>query len=53
MIKFEKFPNYMIIGEPTNNEIMNSSKGLLELQLTFEGISAHSSLLNQGVENLK
>ena len=48
LIKFEKFPNYMIIGEPTNNEVMNSSKGLLELQLIFEGISAHSSLLNQG-----
>ena len=48
LIEFEKFPNYIIIGEPTNNIVMNSSKGLLELQLMFNGISAHSSLLNQG-----
>ncbi len=48
LIQFEKFPDYMMIGEPTNNVVMNSSKGLLEIKLTFEGISAHSSLLNQG-----
>lgn len=32
--KSEKFPNYMIIGEPSNNVIMNASKGLLEIKLT-------------------
>lgn len=46
--KKEKFPNYMIIGEPSNNIIMNASKGLLELKLTFNGISAHSSMPNKG-----
>lgn len=49
IIKIEKeFPIYMIIGEPTNNIIMNGSKGLLELKLTFKGISAHSSMPNLG-----
>lgn len=42
------FPNSMIIGEPTNNEIINSSKGLLELKLTFSGISSHSSKPEEG-----
>lgn len=46
--KSEKFPNYMIIGEPSNNVIMNASKGLLEIKLTFNGISAHSSMPNKG-----
>lgn len=44
----EKFPNNMIIGEPTNNAIMNGSKGLLELKLAFSGISAHSSMPYEG-----
>jgi len=44
----EKFPKYMIIGEPSNNVIMNASKGLLELKLTFNGISAHSSMPDKG-----
>lgn len=46
--KKEKFPNDMIIGEPSNNVIMNASKGLLELKLIFNGISAHSSMPNKG-----
>lgn len=51
--KEEKFPNYMIIGEPSNNIIMNSSKGLLELKLTFNGISAHSSMPNKGINAIE
>ena len=46
--KKEKFPDNMIIGEPTNNAIMNGSKGLLELKLDFNGISAHSSMPYEG-----
>lgn len=38
-----KIPENVIIGEPTNNEIMNGSKGLLELKFEFNGKSAHSS----------
>lgn len=44
----QKFPENMIIGEPTSNIIMNGSKGLLELKLTFSGISAHSSIAKKG-----
>lgn len=46
--KNEKFPQNMIIGEPTNNIKMNASKGLLEFKLNFSGISAHSSNPLQG-----
>ncbi len=46
--KNEKFPKYMIIGEPSNNIVMNASKGLLEIKLIFNGVSAHSSMPNKG-----
>lgn len=39
----EKFPEVMIFGEPTNNEMLVGSKGLLEFELNFKGIKAHSS----------
>lgn len=39
----EKFPEIMIFGEPTNNEILIGSKGLLEIDVSFYGIKAHSS----------
>ena len=39
----EKFPDVMIFGEPTNNEMLVGSKGLLEYELSFKGIKAHSS----------
>jgi len=39
----ENFPEVMIFGEPTNNEILVGSKGLLELDISFKGIKAHSS----------
>lgn len=39
----EKFPEIMIFGEPTNNEILVGSKGLLELEISFKGKKAHSS----------
>lgn len=44
----EEFPKNMIIGEPSNNIIMNASKGLLELKFNFNGTSAHSSMPNKG-----
>lgn len=54
LIKIEKsFPKNMIIGEPTNNVIMNASKGLLELKLIFNGISAHSSMPDKGVNAIE
>ena len=44
----EKFPEIMIFGEPTNNEILVGSKGLLEYELNFNGIKAHSSNPDKG-----
>ena len=43
------FPEYMIFGEPTNNEILVGSKGLLEYELDFIGIKAHSSNPAKGI----
>lgn len=43
------FPYTMIIGEPTNNEIINSSKGLLDLKVIFKGLTAHASTPEEGI----
>lgn len=48
-----KFPKYMIIGEPTNNKIINASKGLLELKISFKGISSHSSTPEEGINAIE
>ena len=49
IIEIEKeFPKFMIFGEPTNNEILVGSKGLLEIELNFKGIKAHSSNPEKG-----
>ena len=44
----EKFPEFMIFGEPTNNDILVGSKGLLEYELNFIGLKAHSSNPRKG-----
>ena len=43
------FPDTMIIGEPTNNEIITSSKGLLDLKVIFKGLTAHASTPEEGI----
>ena len=43
------FPELMIFGEPTNNEILVGSKGLLEYKLEFIGKKAHSSNPEKGI----
>lgn len=48
-----EMPENMIIGEPTNNEIMNGSKGLLELKIDFKGKSAHSSDPEKGINAIE
>ncbi len=48
-----KIPENMIIGEPTNNEIMNGSKGLLEFKIEFKGKSAHSSNPIEGINAIE
>lgn len=44
----EKFPDLMIFGEPTDNEILVGSKGILEYVLKFKGEKAHSSNPEKG-----
>ncbi len=48
IIKKEKFPEFMIFGEPTDNEVLIGCKGLLVCDLHFEGIKAHSSNPDKG-----
>ena len=37
IVNYEKnFPNTIIIGEPTNNEMMVGSKGLMEYKISFK-----------------
>lgn len=49
ILKYEKnFPEMMIIGEPTNNEIIVGSKGLLEYEISVKGIKVHSSTPEKG-----
>ena len=45
----EKFPEYMIFGEPTNNEIYTGHKGLMEYEIYFKGLKAHSSNPDKGI----
>ena len=45
----EKFPENMIFGELSNNEILVGSKGLLEYHLKFIGKKAHSSDPEKGI----
>lgn len=46
----QKFPKYMIFGEPTNNEIFVGSKGLVEYSVKFIGKKAHSSNPSIGID---
>ena len=49
VVKYEKsFPKTIIIGEPTNNEVVVGSKGLMEYKISFKGINAHSSTPAKG-----
>ncbi len=43
------FPDKMIIGEPTDNEVINSSKGLVTAKVYFTGKTAHASTPEKGV----
>ncbi|MDE5830730.1 MAG: M20/M25/M40 family metallo-hydrolase, partial [Clostridia bacterium] len=49
VLKYEKdFPSTIIVGEPTNNEIVVGSKGLMEYEISFKGVKAHSSTPEKG-----
>ena len=45
----EDFPEYMIFGEPTDNEIFIGHKGLIEYEIGFKGIKAHASRPDKGI----
>lgn len=45
----ENFPEMMIFGEPTNNEILVGTKGLLEYHFDFIGKKAHASNPEKGI----
>ena len=47
------FPKNIIVGEPTNNELINASKGLLEMKVTFKGVSSHSSNPEEGINAIE
>lgn len=42
------YPETIIVGEPTNNEFIVGSKGLLEFKISFKGIKCHSSNPEKG-----
>lgn len=49
VIKQEKeLPDIMIFGEPTNNEIIVGSKGLMEYEISLKGMKAHASTPEKG-----
>lgn len=49
VLKYEKdFPSTIIVGEPTNNEIVAGSKGLMEYEISFKGVKTHSSTPEKG-----
>ena len=45
----EIFPELMIFGEPTNNTIYTGHKGLIEYEINFKGLKAHSSNPAKGI----
>ena len=45
-------PQLTILGEPTNNKLGISSTGIKSYKTIIHGISAHSSVLNKGVNAL-
>lgn len=49
VVEYEKsFPETVIVGEPTNNEIIVGSKGLMEYKISFKGVKTHSSTPDKG-----
>lgn len=50
----EQFPEYIIVGEPTDNQIITGCKGLLAVRIKTKGRKVHSSTPDKGESaNLK
>lgn len=45
----EKFPEFIIFGEPTDNKLLTGGKGLIEYEIYFKGKKAHSSNPEKGI----
>ena len=45
----EIFPEFMVFGEPTDNKPLTGGKGLLEYEIYFKGVKAHSSNPDKGI----
>lgn len=43
-----QMPDYIIVGEPTDNKILTGCKGLLAIKLNTTGIKVHSSRTDKG-----
>lgn len=44
----EVFPEYLVVGEPTNNKIMTGCKGLFAIKIYTDGVKVHSSTPDKG-----
>lgn len=44
----EKFPEYLVLAEPTDMQPVVATKGCMEVKIIFYGKSAHSSTPNKG-----
>ena len=44
----EQFPEYIIVGEPTDNQIITGCKGLLAVRIKTKGKKVHSSTPDKG-----
>lgn len=52
VIENEKsFPEYIIVGEPTNNMVDTACKGILEIKAEFKGKRTHASTPNKGINS--
>ena len=47
--KLKPRPSFCVVGEPTEMQIINQHKGKKNFSVTFFGLEAHSSLLEDGV----
>ncbi len=50
--KLKPKPMYCIVGEPTGMKVVNEHKGKKNFLVQFNGVEAHSSLVNNGVNSI-
>ena len=50
--KLRPKPKYCIVGEPTGMKVVNEHKGKKNFLAQFNGVDAHSSLINNGVNSI-